>query len=450
MSLRPRSSAARGAALVIPFMSAALGLALGGCDQLFPSAKTGAGGDSGGGQGGSAGGGQGGATGGGLVMKDPSTYPQNSAGAAHPYPQGHAFAHCGLAVYDTDKVATAYTNWKAKFYQGGRVIRPENSNDTASESIAYGMLIGVYMNDRPMFDTLWSYAHARFNGNGLMAWHYDSGGGQLDGGGATDADEDMAWALLMADKQWAGGSPTVAGLPTYLSSATALIGSIWSHEVDQGNGFVLKPGDNFGGANQTNPSYFAPSYYRVFARVTNNSGWLSVADSSYAILMKATGTYGLVPNWVNSQGVGVAGPGNDGNGVNFGYDACRTPFRIALDYCENGNAMAMAYLEKIVGFYASKTAGSGLGAIKDGYTPAGATPTAPLGAYAAGMAFLGPGGVAAMDGGHGQLVSDVYDVLIADTTTSYMNLSGIFSYYNASWGVLSLLTMSGNFWNMAP
>jgi endo-1,4-beta-D-glucanase Y len=419
-------------------------VALGGCDSLFPSTKTGAGGDTGGGGPGGSPGGLGGGSG--AVMKDPSSYPQNTAGAAFPFPQGHASAHCALPAYDTDKVAAAYNNWKTKFYQGGRVIRPENGNDTVSEGIAYGMLIGVYMNDRVLFDGLWGYAHARLNGNGLMTWHYSAAGGVVDGtGAATDADEDMAWALLMADKQW-GGAPS--GLPTYLSSATMLIGAMWSHEVDQGNGFVLKPGDNFGGASQTNPSYFAPAYYRVFARVTGNTGWMSVVDSSYAILAQATGTYGLVPNWVNAQGVGVNGPGNDPVGVHFGYDACRTPFRIALDYCENGAAMAMPYLDAIVGFYVSK---STLGAIRDGYTVTGALPPAPLGAYAAGMAFLGPGGVAAMDGGgHARFTSDVYTTLVNDTSGPLMNNSGVFSYFQGSWGVLSLLAMSGNFWNMAP
>lgn len=423
-------------------MAALAVVALGGCETLFPSAKTGAGGGAGGDPGGQGGGS-------GTDTNNPASYPHNSPGAAFPFPQGHAFAHCALPSYDASKVATAYLNWKAKFFQGGRVVRPGNTaspNDTVSEGIGYGMLIGVYMNDRSMFDTLWGYAHQRLNGNGLMAWHYSSSGGQLDGGGATDADQDIAWALVMADKQW-GGSPQTGGLPTYLSSATTLIGAIWSHEVDQGNGFVLKPGDNFGGASQTNPSYFAPSYYRVFARLTSNSGWMSVVSSSYSILAKATGANGLVPNWVNSQGTGVNGPGNDPNGLFFGYDACRTPWRIALDYCENGTPEAQAYLEKIVGFYSSKTAGSGVGALKDGYTVTGGTPTPPLGMYGAGMAFYGPAGVAAMDGGHDAFVSDVYGSLAYSVT---LTSPGVFSYYHASWGVLSLMTMSGDFWNMVP
>jgi len=54
--------------------------------------------------------------------------------------------------------------------------------------------------------------------------------------------------------------------------------------------------------------------------VTSNMNWLQVLSTSYSILNKASGTYGLVPNWVNSSGAGVAGPGNDANGVYFGYD----------------------------------------------------------------------------------------------------------------------------------
>jgi len=443
MSLTSRSAAS------LAILTAAAS-AFGGCGQLFPGTTppTSVGGSDGNnGVGGSTSGGAGGS--GMTVMKDPSSYPQNTAGAAHPYPQGHAYANCTLPAYDTDKVAMAYNSWKSKFFSDGRVVRPENSNDTASEGIAYGMLIGVYMNDQPMFDTLWNYAHQRLDGNGLMTWNYGSSGQALSQGGATDADQDMAWALLMADKQW-GGSPKVAGLPTYLSAATTLIGNIFNHEVDQANGFVLKPGDNFGGASQTNPSYFAPSYYRVFAKVTGNQSWLQVLSSSYSILNKASGTYGLVPNWVNSSGAGVNGPGNDGNGVYFGYDACRTPWRIALDYCENGEPQAKAYLDKIVGFYEMKSSSGGLGLIRDGYTATGAMPPSnpsSLGVYAAGMAFLGPGGVAAMEGGHESFLDTVYTQVVYDST-ALVNANGIFTYFNGSWGTISLLTLSGNFWDM--
>ena len=36
----------------------------------------------------------------------------------------------------------------------------------------------------------------------------------------------------------------------------------------------------------------------------------------------------------------------------------------------------------------------------------------------------------------------------AETTGPQMKVNGTFSYFNASWGVLSLMAMSGNFWDM--
>ncbi|MES1205137.1 MAG: glycosyl hydrolase family 8 [Pseudomonadota bacterium] len=381
--------------------------------------------------------GSGGAPGAATVMNPPSAYPHNSAGAKYPFPQGHALARCSFPAYNTDSVATAYNNWKTKFFQGGRVVRLESNNDTVSEGIAYGMLIGVYVNDKPMFDALWTYAQSKRNGNGLMNWHIDSSGNTINpGGGATDADEDMAWALLMAGTQWGG---------SYTASATTLINAIWDHEIDQGGGNVLKPGDNFGGANQTNPSYFAPSYYRAFAKATPNHNWMAVVDSSYSILAKASGSLGLVPNWTNAQGAAVNGPNNDPTDPHYGYDACRTPWRIALDYCENGEPRAKAYLDLITAFYA------GASSLKDGYTVSGGNPPGTLGDYAAGMAFFGPGGVAAMSGGHDAFLKIAYGaVQNASTAPGTMGIAGVFTYYHASWGVLSLLAMSGNFWNMVP
>jgi endo-1,4-beta-D-glucanase Y len=399
-------------------VSLTIGLTLAGCASPAPT-STGTGGSGGGGTG--------------TVMKDPSSYPQNTAGAAFPYPQGHASATCNFPIYSTDDVATAYTNWKAKFFDGTKVVRPDNGNDTVSEGIGYGMLIAVFMNDQPMFNSLWAFAKSKLDANGLMNWCVASGQANScsGSGSATDGDEDMAYALLMASKQWSGG--------TYAGDASTLIGNILSHEVDGSN--VLKPGDNFGGASEMDPSYLAPSYYRAFAAASGNTKWMTVLDESYTILAAASGQYGLVPNWSTSGGAGLTGT-HGSTGPDFGYDACRTPFRIGIDYCINGEKRAQTYAGLIAGFYASKSTATSVGAIYDGYTPTGTA----LDSNPAGMAFTGPGGVAAMAAGLDPFRDVVYTTLRADAVT--MKIAGTFGYYDASWGVLSLLAMSGNFWDM--
>ena len=65
------------------------------------------------------------------------------------------------------------------------------------------------------------------------------------------------------------------------------------------------------------------------------------------------------------------------------------------------------------------------------------------------MAFFGPGGVAAMIGGHDAFVANVSAQLVYNSTALISN-AGVFSYFNGSWGLLSLLTLSGNFWDMTP
>lgn len=389
------------------------------------------------GQGGASPGAGGQVPGGGPTMKPASTYTFNTPGAKFPFPQGKASATCKFPSYNTDQVATAYQNWKTKFVVGGRVIRPENNNDTVSEGIAYAMLIGVYMNDKPLFDSMWTYAKAHFNGNGLMNWRIDANNSTVGNGSASDADLDMAWALTMANTQWGG---------SYGADATTLLNNLWNKEVEMGS-FVLKPGDNFGGSDITNPSYFAQSYYRAFAKVSPHN-WKAVYDKSYQILAASTGNFGLVPNWVNASGAGVNGPGNDPNGLHFGYDASRTPFRIALDYCQSGEPRAKAYLDKILAFYGSKLV-TNLSQLRDGYTVSGTDPSGTLGDYGAGMVFFGPAGVAAMAGGQDNLLLLAHGTLAAQTTTpSTVSNANIFNYYQGSWGVLSLLAMSGNFWDM--
>lgn len=218
-----------------------------------------------------------------------------------------------------------------------RVQRTENGKDTVSEGIGYGMLLEAYNGDRATFDGLWGYAKAHLNSNGLMNWHLDPNGHPTDPravNAATDADQDMAMALVVADGKWGG----------YKADATKLINAIMTHEVETGTN-VLKPGDVWGGSSQTNPSYFAPAYDKVFQQYTGDARWGAVADKAYEILNKAANpTTGLVPQWVNADGAAL--PGDP-----YGYDAMRTPWRIAMDAVWNNDPRAVAYLSKVNAFF---------------------------------------------------------------------------------------------------
>jgi endo-1,4-beta-D-glucanase Y len=157
-----------------------------------------------------------------------------------------------------------------------RVRRPDTAdgiaNSTVSEGIAYGMLIAVAMNDQPLFDDLWRYSQLWLDHHGLMQWEIDPEGTTAcpgdpgsSCGAATDSDQDMASALLLADATWGGQG----ALPeSYRSYAPRQIDTIFEWEIERFDNYAVKPGDTWGGYAQTNPSCFAPAYDRVFGEVT--------------------------------------------------------------------------------------------------------------------------------------------------------------------------------------
>ena len=232
-----------------------------------------------------------------------------------------------------------------------------------------------------------------------------------------------------------GGSGTLSD--TYLSTAKQQITAIWNNEIYASQ--LPKLGDSpyWGDWNDLNISVFAPAYYRDFAVVDPSHPWNTVVTTVYSVitanLIPANGnqTNGLVPGFSTSVGGAMTG-----EPFSYQYDACRTPFRIGLDWCFNGEPRAKAYVALTSSFF------SGIGATKivDGYqlngtpspqNPAAGTPASP---------FIGPAGVGAMSNAtYLPFVQSVY----TEVATNNLTVGGI--YYGESWTVLSLLMMSGNF-----
>lgn len=379
-----------------------------------------------------------------------------TAGANYPFPQNRQTQPCSYPNYRNSDVVTAYQRWKTDTVTSAgagnhqRVQRPKDSglevNSTVSEGIGYGLILAVYMNDQPLFDELWKYEQLWLGQNGLMDW-YISGNGtdRLGTGAATDADEDMAWALLMADRQW-GGKGSLGD--TYLNIANKQISSIYNNEIDPSK--LVKPGDTWGDSSTINASYFAPSYYRAFGKAAVSAGqsadgWNQVLQASYDTLAKllndanGNSNNGLVPAWGKSDG--STNPSAFMNAMppmtaptNYQYDSCRTPFRIGLDYCMNSEPRAQAYVAKTSQFFARIGAKN----IVDGYQLNG-TPQ-PQNTTGQSAAFVGPAAVGAMSAASYQsLLQDGYDAIAPGT----LLVGG--QYYDESWTVLTLLMMTGNF-----
>ncbi len=370
-----------------------------------------------------------------LIIGATQIYAQN-----FPFPQNTTNSY-GIMPSNRNHndVDTAYSNWKNKHITsqgagGYRRVIWDTLNATVSEGIAYGMLISVNMNDKALFDDLWNFYAVHRDPNGLMYWILDSLGNPLvingilvGAGGATDADQDAAYALTLANVQW--GS---AGTINYSSESITLINNIYQYEIDS-TYHLIKSGDEPYPIYRVNCSYFATAYYKVFKYVTGNSGWDIVAAACYGFLNSINNsTTGLVPDWCLPNGAPMppCTPPYSCRYTYF-YDATRTPMRIAMDYIWNGEPIAYAYCKKVSTFARSQGASN----ITDEYDLSGN----PIGSYH-NNAFIGPfaAGTLATDASLQNFADSIYSENVSVYSSRY-------NYYNSSIKLLSLLMMTGNF-----
>ncbi len=356
------------------------------------------------------------------------TIPGLGMGGPFTFPQSKASGSCTLTTVANASTAamTAYASWKSTYVTSSgapsgalRVTDPETvhcdnnvavAGGTVSEGMGYGMIAAVYMNDQTTFQQLLAYVNAHLDAKGLMNWCLDSSGTVKGAFSASDGDEDMIWALLMASDQW--------NSTAYLTTAQTMIGAMKTYSLFSDGS--LQNGDNWNTADNVHTDYFSPAYYRVFGKATNDIFWSKYAvDAAYTHLAAVSGNNGLVPDASTLENV-IAGT--------YSYDACRTPWRIAMDYCFNNEPRALTYLQKIGAYFDGVKAAN----IGDGYT----APNGPATSNNHNSAFIGPAGTAGM-AGYPNLLNDAFNFNVS-------NPSGNNAYFTQSLRVVTMLMMSGN------
>ena len=230
-------------------------------------------------------------------------------------------------------------------------------------------------------------------------------------------------------------SPRKYGVPAlnynYTNEAKTMIGNIYNYEVESGT-YVLKPGDGLGGSTVTNPSYFAPAWYRIFASFTGNTGWNSVVTECYTIINNVQAkdnSTGLVPDWLQSNGTAASG-----QSYNYTYDATRWQWRTALDYCWNGDSRAQTYVNSIYSFWK----GIGITNVKDGYSLTGTVSGANHNA-----SFVSPCAASSM------VTTDRATAQTFYTEAVNITDSAPCDYYGMSLRMQILLFMTGNLPNLS-
>ena len=352
--------------------------------------------------------------------------------------------------------AGAYNSWKARYLKAGcgsgRYYVQTNSqpgNLSLSEGHGYGMMITVIMaghdlHAKKQFDGLYRFFrdHPSKSSPDLMAWYQDISCQDADGpNSAADGDLDIAFALLLADKQW--GS---CGSIDYRAEAFKVIAAIKARLLDASHKYVLLGDWVTQGSgiyyDATRSSDLMTDHFRSFGAVKDPATWDGLVDSSYEIVTWVRNFYsfgkGLLPDFIMSP-LSLPKPApadflkssTDGT---YAYNACRVPWRIGTDYLVSGDVRAKSELLALTSWIEGATGGDPH-KIAAGYHLDGSP--SPDSNYLT-MAFAAPFGVAAMaDQLHKPWLNALWN-LIATAPSD--------KYYADSIQLLSMIVMSGNWW----
>jgi endo-1,4-beta-D-glucanase Y len=239
------------------------------------------------------------------------------------------------------------------------VHRPksEKPDDAVSEGVGYGLFCALYCNDQPYFNKIWDAAEQYMWAGNSYNWRVDKSGGVIGTGPASDAEEDIACALIFADllvKRNVWQQHTSPKGATYAVRAQSVIDDIWNVMVESGK--YLRPGSNWGGAAFVNPGYFAPAFYRIFGEFGGAKyDWAGVIDQCYRSAALSPGfKNGLVPDWMKPDGSWAdttsLGYNAYGGGKYCYKDAIRILWRFATDYLWYSEPRAKAFLDKSFAF----------------------------------------------------------------------------------------------------
>ena len=368
-----------------------------------------------------------------------------SAAVKFPYPQAHGYDHATTIATNWDCAGNTassmlkkqFLTYLDKYYevQGEYArIKFDDANYTVSEGIGYGMIFCVYFSDNTTsyqshFDKLWNYYKKYMNGNGIMNWKIRGFGGAEGTGGATDAEEDVAFALIMAYYQF--------GDSKYKEAASTLIANIRKHEFESGGRHKI--GDQW--ENYLNPSYVSPAAYELFKSFDDSQFWSSAISANYTVLLgNRNSSTGIPSGWADKSSYAPI-VGNNGYGfAGYDYDAVRAPWRWAWSYAWYGHSQAKDLSSKLAAWVDKTLVGKLYINMKtDGTADLNQQPCTTNGCKANGSSIGSLSSVLIVDPKYQQKLNDNYGALMSQQQ----------GYFHSSLRLLTGLLMSGNMQNLA-
>jgi len=353
-----------------------------------------------------------------------------------------------------------FIKWKSAYLvsvgsQGWKAIRsPDADHPFVAEAQGYGLellalMAGTDSSAQSDFNAVLKYvlAHPSRINPQLMAAEQNKSGVSVNGSdSATDGDLSIAYALLLADRQWGSG-----GTYNYRSLALTRIAAIKQSEINPTTKLPLL-GDWVGASEasyyfSTRPSDFMLDHFRAFQKASGDSFWDGVTAACQNLISHLQKNYskttGLIPDFVVATNTANPKPApahflegrHDGD---YSWNATRVPWRLGTDAAIYGDSTSRSQAAAISSWIRSTT-NDKPAKIKSGYTLAG------KGLGASGdPAFFSTIGPAAAQTGDQAWLDALWSTMSAEAAKKK-----IAGYYGASLLLQNMIVVSGNYWSPA-
>ena len=215
------------------------------------------------------------------------------------------------------------------------------NHDVRTEGMSYGMMVAVQLNKKEVFDRLWRWAKKYMQHQGgprdaYFAWSVKPENGEHNSeGSASDGELYFITDLLFASNRW--GNDT--GI-NYYAEARRILDAMWSKNGIGGNTNVINVEQkkitfvpDTSGYNWTDPSYFLPAFFEVWAEYAKDGHeqfYRDCADTARAFLHRACSS----KTGLNADATEFSGAPRHFRRFHssFRFDSWRVPMNIAMDY----------------------------------------------------------------------------------------------------------------------
>ncbi|MDX1990972.1 MAG: glycosyl hydrolase family 8 [bacterium] len=237
----------------------------------------------------------------------------------------------------------------------GLIFDPNTQYQAVSEGVGYGLLLAVMLDDQETFDTIYNAGQSIMLNpmTSLYHWRVDNRGNIVGHFSATDAEQDITAALIFAQARVDRGEWTQHREFPYGERARTMIDVLYLFAIDENR--YITPSDAWDGTGRelSNPSYFSPTWYRMFDDYAGTDRWGEVLSFGYRTLYAGAGqALGIAPDWSTGDGQPAydycltIDRRRDQCSYTMGYEGIRVLWRVGLDCLWYGDLRACEWARR--------------------------------------------------------------------------------------------------------